>query len=234
MTFPSATARLFLFLFNVIFLATGTAIGVTAILIELSFSQHSIFVQEKLTSPPILVAISCLVISLVSIFGCCGVIKESRCILYTFSVLICAVFILEVVAGVFAYQQAGVMKDSLKSKMKELQYDYNKINETIVKRSWDVLQYDFQCCGIEKAEEWTEILHSSSLPHSCCGELPIDRTCTIKDASKLGCITLFEKFLKSKMVIVGGIAVSIGGIQLLCSMGSCLLARHLNKQYEVV
>lgn len=234
MAFPTATARFFLFLFNVIFLITGIAVAVAAVLIELSFSQHSIFVEEKLTSPPVIIAIACGVICLISLFGCCGVIKESRCVLFVFSVLLFVVFIVEVSAGIYAYQTAGVMKNSLTAKMKDLQADYNKINETVVKRSWDVLQYDFQCCGIEKAEEWPNILHTSSLPHSCCSELPIDRTCTLKDASKRGCLTLFEEFLKSKTLVLAAVASGIGVIQLLCSVGSCLLARHINKQYEVV
>lgn len=232
--FPMATARFFLFFVNIIFMMTGTAAAVTAVLIELSFSQHSIFVEEKLTSLPKIIAVTCMIISLISIIGCCGVIRESRWILYVFSVMILAVFITEILIGIQSYRTADIMKDSLKTKMKDLQYDYNKINETVVKRSWDVLQYDFQCCGIEKAEEWTNILHSSSIPHSCCSELALDRSCTVKDANKRGCLTFFEEFLKSKAFFVIGIAVGIGIIQVLCSVGSFLLARNINKQYEVV
>ena len=65
------------------FQITGIAVAVTAVLIELSFSQHSIFVEEKLTSPPIIIAFACGVVCLISLFGCCGVIKESRCVLFT-------------------------------------------------------------------------------------------------------------------------------------------------------
>lgn len=51
-------------------------------------------------------------------------------------------FIVEVAAGIYAYQTSDAMGDSLQAKMRELQKDYANANETAVRRSWDVLQSD--------------------------------------------------------------------------------------------
>lgn len=57
---------------------SALVVAVIAILFEISFLNDNVFLKQDWKSPPVLVAIACIIIGVVSLFGCCGVIRESR------------------------------------------------------------------------------------------------------------------------------------------------------------
>merc|ERR1711970_1145606 len=69
----------------------------------------------------ILLVVSALVV-LVSFFGCCGAIKESKCMLGTYFVLILAMFIVMVVGAVLGY--SGDLDTAIKSPLQDALKQY--------------------------------------------------------------------------------------------------------------
>jgi CD63 antigen len=231
MAFPATTTRYLLFLLNLIFLVSALVVAVIAILVEISFFNHNLFLEQDWKSPPVLIAIACVIIGVVSLFGCCGVIRESRCCLILFSGLLFIVVIGEIAAGIYVFSTKTEIANELQTRMTTTMRDYNQ-TETAT-RSWNVLQHDFRCCGVKNATDWVPVL-GNQLPESCCREIEVGTPCTLKDASKEGCYSRFAQFTQSKSVTLAFIVIGVGIVQLLCAIASGLLTRHINKQYEAV
>lgn len=231
MAFPATTARYLLFLLNLIFLVSALVVAVIAILFEISFLNDNVFLKQDWKSPPVLVAIACIIIGVVSLFGCCGVIRESRSCLIVFSGLLIIIVLSEIVLGVYVFATKGDIADALQKKMSSTMKDYN--HTKTVTDSWDMLQHDCRCCGVNNAIDWVPVL-GNNLPPSCCPDNATNEKCTLKDANKIGCYSLFVQFTESKTLTLALIVIGVGLVQLLCAVASGFLARHINKQYVAV
>lgn len=236
MAFPANTTRYLLFLCNLLFLVSALAVAAVSVLIAVSLFQHDLFLEENLSSPPVIVLIVCGIICLISFFGCCGVIRENKCCLYLFSLLMLVVIVVEVVAGVYVFMSRTDIAHSVEVKMQDLMKGYNESNPNSIKQSWDALQHDFGCCGVKNYTDWDKFLPMDKrYPHSCCHNLPLDQRCQVPQLQNVpGCFSRFSQFVQTKTLTLAVIVLSVGILQLLCAVASGLLARHFQRQYEAV
>lgn len=76
--------------------------------------------------------------------------QENRCMLGTYFVILLTMFIIFIVGAVLGYSQS---MDKLKVPMVKSMKKYEKNPETedakAVKSSWDQMQIDFKCCGVD-------------------------------------------------------------------------------------
>ncbi|XP_071106002.1 leukocyte surface antigen CD53-like [Haliotis cracherodii] len=110
-------------------------------------------------------------------FGCCGAIKEVKCMLGTYAVLIGIVIIAELVVAIRIGMYKGALDSLLEaskegSRIRVRSYGSDRDSD----RSWDKLQQSTQCCG---ADYWTDFKKDASewkknndenyeVPVSCC------------------------------------------------------------------
>jgi len=103
----------------------------------------------------ILIAVAVIVI-LISFFGCCGAVKESKCLLGTYFAIVLAVFIMCIVGAVLGY--SGDLESSLKKPFEEAIRKYKDQPSTTVEKDFkialDQAQQDFKCCGVSGVEDW--------------------------------------------------------------------------------
>ena len=92
--------------------------------------------------------------------GCCGAIKENKCMLYTYSTLLVLILLVEVGVGIAAFVLKGDLKNIVTTHMKE---GIKSGNDT---SSWDRVQETFKCCGVEGKEDWKDA--GKQIPDSCC------------------------------------------------------------------
>nr|XP_056706719.1 tetraspanin-16 [Euleptes europaea] len=155
---------------------------------------------------------------LVGFMGCWGAMKESKCLLLVFFVIILILFIAEVVgaAVLLAFSAvADLFVDHLKDwASKTLKEDYGKQEDLTA--VWDATMKELQCCGFHN---YTDFYNSSfyqehkKYPKFCCQaseECPQNGT----DQSKPGCLQKFQAFLSCKGKIVGGVSLGIGVLEL--------------------
>ncbi|GAB1287977.1 Leukocyte surface antigen CD53 [Apodemus speciosus] len=131
-----------LFFFNLLFWVCGCCI--------LGFGIH-LLVQNTygvlfrnlpfLTLGNVLVIVGS-IIMVVAFLGCMGSIKENKCLLMSFFVLLLIILLAEVTLAIllFVYEQ--------------------KLNTTMM--AWDFIQSQLQCCGVNGSSDWT-----SGPPSSC-------------------------------------------------------------------
>jgi len=122
----------------------------------------------------ILIVISALVL-IIAFFGCCGAIKENKCMLGTYFTIILALFIVMVVGAVLGY--SGNLETAIKNPLeKALQkYDDNPPNNSpaeAYKAVWNEVQKELKCCGVNNVYDWKNGSFSfpseMNKPVGCC------------------------------------------------------------------
>nr|XP_046209182.1 tetraspanin-4-like [Oncorhynchus gorbuscha] len=155
-----------MFVFNLIFWLGGC--GLFGVGVWLSFTQSE-FSSLPLSFPSLSAANLLLVaggVTMVTGFlGCLGALKEQRCLLMTFFVILFLLVLTEVtltlVLHIFHNELDTKAQDELKEGMK------NYLTDEGLKKSWDNVQKMFKCCGVTNKTDWYLVVNGT-LPFSCC------------------------------------------------------------------
>ncbi|XP_036402530.1 tetraspanin-4 [Megalops cyprinoides] len=160
-----------MFVFNLIFWLGGC--GLFGVGVWLSFKQSE-FSSLPLSFPSLSAANLLLVaggVTMITGFlGCLGALKEQRCLLMTFFVILLVLVLTEVTLTLTLYIFKEELDTSAQNELKSGMMDYTE-NEGL-RKSWDNVQKIFKCCGVTNMTDWHTVLNGS-LPVSCCGgEVP--------------------------------------------------------------
>lgn len=149
--------------------------------------------------------------------GCLGALKEQRCLLMTFFVILLLLFLTEVtlilILSIYHKELDEKAKDDLIKGMK----DYN-VNSDL-KDSWDNMQRIFKCCGVSNHTDWHNNTGTpGQLPSSCCrpGTKPCHRW-------EEPCYEKAKNFLLSNITSVLVFGVCLGIVQILALAFSMLM-----------
>ncbi|XP_037337921.1 leukocyte surface antigen CD53-like [Pungitius pungitius] len=108
--------------------------------------------------------VSGIVITCVSFLGFLGALKENRCLLLTFFLLLFLLMLVELTVAclLLMYEsEIGKMVDEdLKKGLEKAKGETS--NTTDVMSEWDLLQVQLDCCGVHNASDWGE-----NVPPSC-------------------------------------------------------------------
>nr|XP_046242006.1 leukocyte surface antigen CD53 [Scatophagus argus] len=109
--------------------------------------------------------ISGIIITCVSFLGFLGALKENRCLLLTFFLLLFLLMLVELTAACLLLMYEGEISNLVKEDLiKGLEKAKGKTgNTTDVISEWDLVQNQFDCCGVVNASDW-----GAAVPRSCC------------------------------------------------------------------
>ena len=139
----------------------------------------------------IMIVIAALVI-LIAFFGCCGAMKESKCLLGTYFTIILALFIVMLIGAILGY--SGNFKDMIKTPFEKKYNDqpaeddqsaktYKSVWNDVqaeVRRNRDggkgldkCLNFQLKCCGIDSFKDWQITTNADfppnfNKPEGCC------------------------------------------------------------------
>jgi len=227
-----------LFAFNLVFVIAAIALIAVGAYVQIKLVDYYDFFQNEYTGPGILLIVVGVFIFLIAFFGCMGALKENYCLTMSFAVLLAIVFIMMIAGGIAAYVLRNDIESEVESILTKAQKNYDQSGHDGVTKTWDKLQREFTCCGVNNATEWLTVLNGT-FPISCCkdegstsctGSSPIP----LNDVKKTPCETAFVNWLKDKVAIIGGVGVGIAFIMVVGVLFSCCLARAIRKEYEVV
>ncbi|KAG7278587.1 hypothetical protein CRUP_013329 [Coryphaenoides rupestris] len=145
------------------------------------------------------------IIMLLGFLGCCGAIRENRCLLLLFFISLLLIFILLLAAGIVAAVDKNKVKDWVMDSLTDLVPLQKQPAD--VQTDLQKLEGELKCCGLVKGpEDW-----GSSVPPSCyCNDT--NQACE-NIASHLvystPCSTSIISALKDNMVVALGIAFAI-------------------------
>jgi len=158
---------------------------------------------------------------LITFLGCCGALKESRCLLGTY--VFCVIVLIGAMIGGIALAASGTELVDLKTPLKETMGDYGTSDS--VTKAWDDIQMEYDCCGVDGPQDWPEFNPSfegtKKVPDSCCDHEPNQSLCISENAIRVpGCYTKFEEIITQNESLI----FSIVSITLIALVANAALA----------
>uniref|UniRef100_A0A665X7P4 Tetraspanin n=1 Tax=Echeneis naucrates TaxID=173247 RepID=A0A665X7P4_ECHNA len=159
------------------------------------------------------------VLVVIGFLGCCGAIRESRCMLLTFFSIVLIIFLAEVAGAVVLL----VFKDLVSDVKKSL--DYGK--DEGVTSLWNATMEEFHCCGYKNYTDfdfspfYNE--HGGNFyPLTCCNATITKATYQITFS---GIIYLIE----DNAVIIAAVALGIAAFEIAAMVVSMVLYKNIGK-----
>ncbi|XP_074044491.1 leukocyte surface antigen CD53 isoform X3 [Macrotis lagotis] len=184
------------FFFNLLFWICGCTILGFGIYFLINNSFGTLFYSlPSLTLGNVVIIVGS-IIMVVAFLGCMGSIKENKCLLMSFFVLLLFILLIEVTVAIllFVYEHKigdYVAKD-LSQSIQRYQFDNN------TKMAWDGIQKYLECCGVNGTSDWKD-----HIPESCPKQSP------------QGCYIKAKMWFHSNFLYIGILIISVCVIQVL-------------------
>uniref|UniRef100_A0A1B6E2W9 Tetraspanin n=1 Tax=Clastoptera arizonana TaxID=38151 RepID=A0A1B6E2W9_9HEMI len=236
-TWSSRMMKYLLFVFNLVFVITGIALIAIGMGTKSGNEPYQNLLDDRyFSTPSLLISVGCFIF-FIAFLGCCGAIREHYCMVITFSILLSAVLITEVSAGITGYVLSDETADVMRYKVNASMYQYNKtIADTTL---WDETQTDLKCCGTNSYKDWYPVFNNTLLPVSCCGPQPgaigqLNCNADTKTLYKQPCLQAMADFISQNISKIGFGAFTIAFVQLIGVLFACRLAKNIKESYETV
>jgi len=163
---------------------------------------------------------------IISFLGCCGAYRESRCMLGTYFIFNLALLVLITVGAIIGMAQ-GVGK--LSSPLLDTLARYDSSRSTAIETTWDQVQADFSCCGVDSPQDWLEYngmfqgdtMYArgntyllARVPESCCSAASDKDKCMVtptqyNGAFAQGCFALVQAQVEQHVRVLGGVSIAV-------------------------
>jgi len=232
-----------LFAFNLVFVIFGILLLYSGFSTVTKIGHYQALIEDAPNNVAITLIIVGFVIFFIAFLGCCGAIRESSCMLITFSAIILGILLIELIGAGLVLTFKSKLKDVAKEGIEKAiqKYETNSTIDSPLTKVLDDIQSHLHCCGALQPSDWNENKHfngTDNYPYSCCPQEVVHNTtaCTTatKDLYKRGCVDALDEEIRYSFGLLGGIAIAIAVIQLLGIIFACSLSRTISKEYEVV
>ncbi|XP_005986979.1 tetraspanin-18 [Latimeria chalumnae] len=179
---------------------------------------------------------------LLGFLGCCGAIRENKCLLLFFFIFILIIFLAELSTAILAF----VFREHLTREFftKELKRHYQGNDSDVFSATWNSIMITFTCCGVNGAKDFEDSLHfrqkypSSVVPEACCRRELNSRNGTIlsRDECLLGerqyynsqgCYTEILNSFEAYVYLAGALAIGVLAIELFAMIFAMCLFRGI-------
>ncbi|XP_022113194.1 leukocyte surface antigen CD53 [Pieris rapae] len=170
------------------------------------------------TTPLNAIAISIIVLGaivfLVAFFGCCGSMKENRCLLITYALCLLLLAGAKIFLVVLMFKNVDNIGDLVDDWITKAFYNIEG-RDTI-----HAIENTFLCCGTTGPNSYIGILQA--LPPSCC---PYDASqqCVSSNAYG-GCINIVTDFLVKYSDVFGGVLASVLAVEFVAILFAVMLS----------
>lgn len=221
--------KFLVFGFNLLFLIFGAVLIGVGAYVQIQLKDYLDFIDlagGSVNGPAIVLIVFGAITFVVAFFGCCGAIKENRCMVMIFAALISLILICELAGGIAAFvlknKMAAGIKDAMETSLKQ-----GSGNGTLA--VWNSIQHDLQCCGVDGSSDWNRV--DKPIPDACCAD---GKDChTSKKYFDKGCYEGVENAIVSNIGYVAGAGVGLAVVEILGIILSCCLANAIKNEYEV-
>ncbi|XP_036026093.1 tetraspanin-8 [Onychomys torridus] len=220
-----------MFFFNFLFWICGMLILALSIWVRVSKDGKEIISARDSGTDPyvavnILIAVGAIIMVL-GFLGCCGAVKESRCMLLLFFIGLLLILLLQLAAGIlgaaFKSESSRLLNETLYENAKLLSETTPEAKE--FQQAMIALQEELKCCGLVKgAEDWGNNFNDAQ--ESCKCSVSPDSQCNSHSGISVNaktCLSLIRDMVEKNIIIVIGIAFGLAVIEILGLVFSMVL-----------
>ncbi|MBN3306719.1 TSN18 protein, partial [Amia calva] len=179
---------------------------------------------------------------LLGFLGCCGAIRENKCLLLFFFMLILIIFLAELAAAILAF----IFREHLTREYftKELKMHYQGYNNTdVFTGTWNAIMTTFDCCGVNNPDDFEESLFKllnpdDMVPEVCCkrNNHPGDGTYISREECLMGsmlfrnnkgCYSAVVDYFETYIYLAGALAIVVLTIELFAMVFAMCLFRGI-------
>nr|AAY53598.1 tetraspanin family protein [Branchiostoma belcheri tsingtauense] len=223
-----------LFAFNLLFWLAGAGMVGVGIYVMVAYGVSNVFQLLNLSElllrgGGIALIVVGVITMIVGFLGCCGAIKENRCMLGAFFTLLLILLLVEIGVAIYAFVQRGQFFSLIGTAVDTTStVPYTSLDQA-ARTLVDFTQTYLKCCGMNDTNNYNPTPASCS----CAASVSTTSICTGGNYNQ-PCKTAIISFLAEKSLIVGGIGIGIGLTQLIGMIFACCLFQAKGKESDVV
>ncbi|XP_016304281.1 tetraspanin 34a [Sinocyclocheilus anshuiensis] len=233
-----------MFVFNGVIFLAGTAILGVGIWVAVDRVSLLSILENIEDAPPelaqlanigyVLIGVGAF-LTLVGFLGCCGAVKESKCMLLSFFSIVLIIFLVEVAAAIVLFVFEPLVQkalDEIGQKVAEsIKNKYGK--DESYTSVWDSTMSELKCCGYNNYSDFmgSPFESSASLyPVTCCRSSsgPCNEN-EAKRASVVGCFDALVNLIEDNAVLLAGVALGIAALEIAAMVVSMILYTNVGK-----
>lgn len=225
--------KYFILFWNILFTLAGFVLIGFGAWSQLSAKDYLNFLGDNYVNTPIFLIIVGGVICVVALFGCCGAWMEKKWLMYMYAAFLVIIIICQIGAGAATYMLKSELSEEVSKNMKNGMENYGKAQYEGVTHTWDIVQHELKCCGVENSADWAEKRNDTfapnTYPDSCCDPNIVDKCGSDPQVKKfdVGCFKLFEGQFVDNIKTIGGVALGVAAVEFLVVCIACCLGRRM-------
>ncbi|KAK6306148.1 hypothetical protein J4Q44_G00230730 [Coregonus suidteri] len=161
-----------------------------------------------------------IIMTCVSFLGFLGAMKENRCLLITFFILLFILMLVELTTAVLLllYESKidSFLKRDLTDSLEKSRESAKGGNSTMTMDDWDIIQTMFQCCGVQNSSDWKD-----KVPASCCSKTKCD--------NQTGCYIKLKAWFENNFLATGVAVIVLCIVEVLGMCFSVTLSCHISQ-----
>uniref|UniRef100_A0A5F9DUM5 Tetraspanin-9 n=1 Tax=Oryctolagus cuniculus TaxID=9986 RepID=A0A5F9DUM5_RABIT len=201
-----------MFLFNLIFWLCGCGLLGVGIWLSVSQGNFATFSPSfpSLSAANLVIAMGTIVM-VTGFLGCLGAIKENKCLLLSFFIVLLAILLAELILLILFFVYMDKVNENAKKDLKEGLLLYNTENNVGLKNAWNIIQAEMRCCGVTDYTDWYPVLGENTVPDRCCMENSqgCGRNATTTALWKTGCYEKVKMWFDDNKHVLGTVGMCV-------------------------
>ena len=107
-------------------------------------------------------------IVLLSLVGCCGAIKESKCLLITYALVVILITLVQSIGIILSAVYQENLKDHISKAFAPVIQQYG--NDPFTTQVWDLKMESLECCGVNGYGDFEALKISTNISSICCNK----------------------------------------------------------------
>ncbi|NXI03733.1 TSN4 protein, partial [Pachycephala philippinensis] len=143
-------------------------------------------------------------VMIIGFVGCIGAIKENKCLLLSFFIMLLIIFLLELTVVILFFVYTDKIDKYAQRDLKKGLHLYGTDGNIGLTNAWSIIQTDFRCCGVSNYTDWFEVYNTTRVPDSCC--LEFSENCGLHSPGtwwKAPCYETVKIWLQENLLAVG-------------------------------
>ncbi|KAJ4944453.1 hypothetical protein JOQ06_012997 [Pogonophryne albipinna] len=180
------------------------------------------------------------VLLLIGFLGCCGAVKESRCMLLTFFSIVLILFLVEVAGAVVLLVFDGLAEDLLGQLEGEVKQSIRKqygITEGFTSL-WNATMEEFTCCGYKNYTDFegSPFFNDQGMdvyPQTCCNLTITVGVCNTLEAERSnidGCLQKLLQLIEENAMIIAAVILGIAALEIAAMVVSMVLYKQIGNK----